>query len=42
MRILGEKLQKNRLTFDIYILRGYLFFTLNTMVQNENKTIQPL
>ena len=44
MRILGEKSLKNRLTFDIYIyiLRGYLFFTLNTMVQNENKTIQPL
>lgn len=42
MRILGEKSLKNRLTFDIYILRGYLFFTLNTMAQNENKTVQSL
>ena len=44
MWILGEKPLKNRLTFDIYIsiYCESLFLTLNTMAQNENKTVQPL
>ena len=39
MRILGEKSLKNRLTFDIYILRGYLFFTLLKMSKKIYRNI---